>query len=136
MICGRGLFNDMRRYINKQRLLPVGYCIHYRYRLVFIICMCPPLIYIAMDIIMCYLFSLRVFKLMGAHTHVHQAFIHYFQHSLASSASSLKTSTLFLLNLTTSFCHAIQLLSELPYASGRRPHQETFVFAEFGLLGM
>ena len=65
------------------------YCMHYRYRLVFLICMCPPLIYIAMDCIMRYLFSLRVFKQMDAHTrphsliilHIHTrapAFINYF----------------------------------------------------------
>ena len=35
---------------------------------------------------MCYVFSLRVFKQMGAHTHAHQAspaFIHSLKHSLA-----------------------------------------------------
>ena len=70
-----GLFNDMRQY---------QYCVHYRYRLVFIICMCPPVNIHRHRLY--YVFSLRVFKQMGAHTHVHQAspaFIHYFKHSLA-----------------------------------------------------
>ena len=45
----------------------------------------PPLIYIAMDCIMRYVFSLRVFKQMGAHTRQAlglPAFIHSFKHLL------------------------------------------------------
>ena len=42
----------------------------------------PPLIYIAMDCIMRYVFSLRVFKQMDAQSHTHvPAFIHYFTHT-------------------------------------------------------
>ena len=45
---------------------------HYRYRLVFLKCVCvPPLICIAMDCIMRYVFSLRVFKQMDAQTRAH-----------------------------------------------------------------
>ena len=71
MICGRGraatvgLYNDMRQYINN--IVCYQYCIHYHYELFTYACV-SPLIYIAMDCIMCYVFSVRVFKQMGAHT--------------------------------------------------------------------
>ena len=47
----------------------------------FLICMCPPLIYIAMDRIMHYVFSLRVFKQVEA-THA-PTFNNYFTHTRA-----------------------------------------------------
>ena len=52
------------------KIVSYQYCMHYRYRIVFLICMCPPLIYIAMDYIMRYVFSLRVFKLATTHAPV------------------------------------------------------------------
>ena len=64
MICGKKL-TDIVCY---------HYGILYRYWLVFIICIFPPLIHIAMDCIMRYVFSLRVFKQMGAHTLLHSFF--------------------------------------------------------------
>ena len=56
-----GLFNDMRQYINKDCWLPVLYtlslatCVHNMH-------VSPLLIYIAMDCIMRYAFSLHVFS--------------------------------------------------------------------------
>ena len=98
------------------------YCVHYRYRLVFIICMCPPpLIYIAMDWIMRYMFSLRLFKQMGVHTHVRQAsptFIHSFKHSLAVKpyfltikySSILKVIGLYTISVSRAYVFAVQRL--------------------------
>ena len=87
MICGRGpvaatlgLFNDAAIHLYYQ------YCIHYRCRLVFIICMCRPVnihrhgLYYALRVQLC------VFRQMGMHTYAHQAspaFIHSFKNSLA-----------------------------------------------------
>ena len=75
MICGNILTN----------IICYQYCIHYHYRLVFIICV-TPLIYIAMDCIKHYVFFM--FKQMGAHILLNCApnIIHIrstFKHSLA-----------------------------------------------------
>ena len=75
MICGPvvatvGLFNDMRQYINQQSFLPVLYTLSLS-TFVDNIHVSSPLIYIAMDCIMRYVFSLRAFKQMDAHTHAH-----------------------------------------------------------------
>ena len=75
----------MQQYINKHSLLPVLYtlslstCVHNMH-------VSPPIIYITMEWIMRYMFSLRLFRQMGAHTHVRQAsptFIYSFKPSLA-----------------------------------------------------
>jgi hypothetical protein len=72
MICGPvaatvGLFNDKWQYINTHRFLPVLYtlplstCVSYMH-------VPPPLMYIAMDCIIPYVFSLSAFKQMDAPT--------------------------------------------------------------------
>ena len=127
MICRRGLlaanvglFNDMRQYINKNRLLPVLYtlslstCVHNMH-------VSPPLIYIVMDCIMRYVFSLRVFKQTGTHTHAPQAspaFIHSFKHSLAvklrfltiKHSSILKVMGLYTMSLSRTYVIAVRCL--------------------------
>ena len=68
------LFNDIRNTLTN--IVSYQHCMHYRYRLFFPICMCPPVS------IHChglrYVFSLLVFKQMDAHT---PAFINYFTHT-------------------------------------------------------
>ena len=76
------LFNGYTQYIIN--IVSYQYCMHYRYRLVFLICMFPP---VAMDCIIRYVLSLRVFKQMDAHVcvlHIHtRARIHSFFLTLA-----------------------------------------------------
>ena len=70
MICGNTLTN----------IVSFQYCIHYRYRLVFLICICPPVnihcheLYYALRVSVCWCLN------RWTHTRAH-AFIHYFTHT-------------------------------------------------------